>query len=93
MVSYSTNELISSSDMAKKFGAYLGQIKESAVEKFAILKNNKVEAVLISKDEYEKMVEALKIVEAHEIAKSISLGLDDVKNGKVEPIEKLWDAI
>lgn len=93
MVSYATNELISSSDMAKKFGAYLGQIKESTVEKFAILKNNKVEAVLISKDEYEKMVEALKIVEANEMAKSISMGLDDVKNGKVQPIEKLWDAL
>ena len=93
MVYYATNELVSSSKMAKKFGEYLGQIKESTVEKLAILKNNKVEAVLISKDEYEKMLEALKTVEANEMIKSISMGLDDVKNGKVQPIEKLWDEL
>ena len=42
MVSYATNELIPSSDFAKKFGSYLGQIREHTVEKLAILKNNKV---------------------------------------------------
>lgn len=59
MVSYATNELVSSSDFAKKFGSYLSQIKNDSVEKLAILKNNKVEAVLISKDEYEAMKEVL----------------------------------
>jgi hypothetical protein len=28
-----------------------------------------------------------------EILKSIFLGLDDVKNGRVQPIEKLWDEL
>ncbi len=93
MVTYATNELIPSSDFAKKFGSYLGQIREHTVEKLAILKNNKVEAVLISKDEYEKMAEALKIVEANEIIKSIQAGLEDVKSGRVQPIEKLWSEL
>ena len=93
MVTYATNELIASSQMAKKFGEYLGQIKENSVEKLAILKNNKVEAVIISKDEYEKMVEALKTLEANEMIQSISMGLDDVKKGKIQPIEKLWDEL
>ena len=93
MVLYATNELIPSSEMAKKFGSYLGQIKDHSVEKLAILKNNKVEAVLISKDDYEKMTEALKMIEANEILKSISLGLDDTKNGRVQAIEKLWDEL
>lgn len=93
MTTYATNELISSSEIAKKFGLYLGQIKEHSVTKLAILKNNKVEAVLISKDEYEKMAEALKIVEANKITTSISLGLDDVKNARVQPIEKLWNEL
>lgn len=60
MVTYASNELVSSSEFAKKFGSYLSQIKNSTVEKLAILKNNKVEAVLISKDEYEYMKELLK---------------------------------
>ncbi len=93
MVSYATNELIPSSDFAKKFGSYLGQIREHTVEKLAILKNNKVEAVLISKDEYEKMLEALKSVEANEMIKSIHAGLEDIKSGRVQPIEKLWSEL
>lgn len=93
MVSYAANELIPSSDFAKKFGSYLGQIREHTVEKLAILKNNKVEAVLVSKDEYEKMLEALKSVEANEMIKSIYAGLEDVKSGRVQPIEKLWSEL
>jgi len=53
MVAYASNELIPSSEFAKKFGSYLAQIKSSAVEKIAILKNNNIEAVMLSKDEYE----------------------------------------
>lgn len=67
MVTYATNELIPSSEFAKKFGSYLSQIKDSTMDKFAILKNNKVEAVLISKDEYERMSEALELLEHQEI--------------------------
>ena len=67
MIAYATNELISSSEFAKKFGSYLSQITNSAVDKLAILRNNKVEAVLVSKDEYERMKEALDFFEHQEI--------------------------
>jgi PHD/YefM family antitoxin component YafN of YafNO toxin-antitoxin module len=93
VVTYSTNELISSSEFAKKFGTYLAQIQDNTVEKLAILKNNKVEAVIISKDEYENMKEALKQIEAKKILDSIQSGLDDVKNGKTKKIDKLWDEL
>ena len=86
MVTYSTNELISSSEFAKKFGRYLAQIKDNSVEKLAILKNNKVEAVIISKDEYENMKEALTQIEAKKIIDSIQSGLDDMKSGKTKAI-------
>ncbi len=71
MVTYSANELIPSSQFAKQFGSYLAQIKDSAVDKLAILKNNKVEAVLISKDEYERMSLALENMENQEIIKIV----------------------
>ncbi|MGD9553692.1 MAG: type II toxin-antitoxin system Phd/YefM family antitoxin [Arcobacteraceae bacterium] len=93
MITYSTNELIPSSEFAKKFGTYLTQIKDNTVEKFAILKNNKVEAVIISKDEYENMKEVLKEVEAKKILHSIQQGLEDVKNGKKHSIDTLWDEL
>ncbi len=79
MVRYATNELIPSSEIAKKFGTYLVQIKDNTVEKLAVLKNNKVEAVFISKDENESMKEALREIESKKIMESINSGLKDVK--------------
>ncbi len=93
MVTYGANELIPSSEFAKKFGSYLSLIKNNTVDKLAILKNNKVEAVLISKDEYEAMSEALKKFEAKQFLSSVNKGLDDVKQGKTKPIENLWDEL
>ncbi|MBL6970208.1 MAG: type II toxin-antitoxin system Phd/YefM family antitoxin [Campylobacterales bacterium] len=93
MVTYGSNELISSSELAKKFGTYLSLIRENTVDKLAILKNNKVEAVLVSKDEYEVMSEALKRLEAQQIMTSIQAGLDDVQKGKTKPIDTLWDEL
>lgn len=63
MTAYASNELISSSEFAKKFGTYLSQVQTHAVEKIAILKNNNIEAVLIAKDEYEMMQEAYQVQE------------------------------
>ena len=68
MTTYATNELIPSSEFAKRFGTYLSQITSNSIDKLAILKNNKVEAILISKDDYERMSEALEYIENQEIA-------------------------
>ena len=56
MVAYENDELIPSSEFAKKFGMYLAQIKDSSVDKLAVLKNNRIEAVVVSKDEYESLI-------------------------------------
>jgi len=71
MVTYAANELISSSDLSKKFGSYLAQIRENSINKLAILKNNKIEAVMVSKDDYERMKEAYDLVEHMEISNMI----------------------
>lgn len=93
MVTYASNELIASSELVKKFGSYLSQVKENSITKLAILRNNKVEAVLVSKEEYEKMAEALKKVQGAEILLSITQGLEDVRQGRVQPVESLWDEL
>ncbi|MDD2781176.1 hypothetical protein [Sulfuricurvum sp.] len=41
----------------------------------------------------ETILEALKKVQGAEILLSITQGLDDVKQGKVSPIESLWDEL
>jgi PHD/YefM family antitoxin component YafN of YafNO toxin-antitoxin module len=63
MVTYAANELIPSSVFAKQFGSYLTQIRDGVTDKLAILKNNKVEAVLVSKDEYERMQGVIELLE------------------------------
>ncbi len=55
MVAYQKNELISATELAKKFGQVMTQIKEKSVEKIGVLKNNKLEAVVISTEVYEHL--------------------------------------
>ena len=93
MTAYRADELVSSSDFAKKFGSYLSQIREHTVDKLAILKNNKVEAVLVSHADYEQMQAALKEVEAKEFLAHLDNGLKDLKEGNLHPIDTLWDAL
>ncbi len=57
MVSYTQNELLSITDFTKSISKILGDIKEHTVEKIGVLKNNKLEAVVISTDEYERLKE------------------------------------
>ncbi len=52
-------EVVNLSEFRKELSTYLSQIEDDKLEKLAISKNNKVEAVLISKDTYETMEKEL----------------------------------
>lgn len=65
MVKYAQNELFSITDFTKQIGSAIGSIKEHSLEKIGILKNNKLEAVVISTDEYERLKE---LEERYELA-------------------------
>ena len=75
MVSYTQKELLSITDFTKSLSKVLGDIKEHSIEKVGVLKNNKLEAVVISTDEYERlkeienMMEVLEHKEIYEIIK------------------------
>lgn len=55
MVKYAQNELFSITDFTKQIGSAVSSIKEHSLEKIGILKNNRLEAVVISTDEYERL--------------------------------------
>ena len=57
MVKYAKNELYSITDFTKQISSVVGSIKDHTLEKIGILKNNKLEAVVISIDEYERLKE------------------------------------
>jgi PHD/YefM family antitoxin component YafN of YafNO toxin-antitoxin module len=55
MVAYKSNEMMSSTDVAKNFGAVLSKLASHEVDKICVLRNNKPEAVVLSALEYEQL--------------------------------------
>ena len=58
MVAYTRDEIISATDLARNVSATLSSLTSQEKEKIAISKNNKIETVIISIDEYERLKEA-----------------------------------
>ena len=55
MVAYTQNELVSATELSKQFGEYISKVKNGLLDKIGILKNNKLNAVILSVSEYERM--------------------------------------
>jgi PHD/YefM family antitoxin component YafN of YafNO toxin-antitoxin module len=58
MVAYTRDEIISATELARNVSATLNSLVNQEKEKIAIMKNNKIETVMISIDEYERLKEA-----------------------------------
>jgi PHD/YefM family antitoxin component YafN of YafNO toxin-antitoxin module len=71
MVAYTRDEIISVSDLARNLSTSLSSLLDYTRDKLAISKNNKLEAVIIPIEEYERMKEAYEYVENMEIARII----------------------
>jgi prevent-host-death family protein len=71
MIAYRRDEIISASDMARGFSGVLNELIQETKDRFVISKNNKLEAVVLPIEEYERMQEALDFLEHMEIYKSV----------------------
>ncbi|MEA3522733.1 MAG: hypothetical protein U9R50_07140 [Campylobacterota bacterium] len=71
MVTYSRDEIISASDMARGFATALKDLMQHSKERLAISKNNKLEAVVLPIDEYERLQEAYDLLEHMDIYNKI----------------------
>jgi PHD/YefM family antitoxin component YafN of YafNO toxin-antitoxin module len=60
---YTNNELMSSTEIVRNFSSVLDSIKEHQRDKVAILRKNKIEAVILPIEEYEKIQEAIELLE------------------------------
>ena len=85
MVAYTRDEIISVSDLARNLSTSLSSLLDYTREKLAISRNNKLEAVIIPIEEYERMREAYEYVENIEIARII----EERKNSKTITFEEL----
>lgn len=71
MTAYTRDEIISASDMARGFSGVLKDIIDHTKERIAISKNNKLEAVVLPIEEYERLQEAYELMEHLEIYKLV----------------------
>jgi len=71
MVAYTRDEIISATDLARNVSGTLSSITKNLKEKIAISKNNKLEAVIIDIEEYERLKESYERIEHMEIAKIV----------------------
>jgi len=75
-ISYTTEELVPSTDFAKGFGGYISKIINGSVEKLAVVKNNKPEAVVISIVEYERIKQLANLAEDLSLAHMVHERVD-----------------
>jgi len=87
MVAYTRDEIISVSDLARNLSTSLASLLNYSKDKLAISKNNKLEAVIIPIEEYERMKEAYEYVENMEIARIV----EERKNSKTITFEELLE--
>ena len=71
MVAYTQNELVSATEISKQFGEYISKVKNGLLNKIGILKNNKLNAVILSVEEYERMSMAVIKLEELELYQTI----------------------
>lgn len=62
-MTYAKNEIISATDMVRNFSSVLNTLSSGENKRIVIVKNNRFEAVMITLEEYEKMSEAVSILE------------------------------
>ena len=71
MHAYTKDELISSTEIVRNFGSILDSIKEHRREKVAIMRKNKLEAVILPIDEYERIQALADLIEHLQIYKAV----------------------
>ena len=67
MIAYTQNELVSATEVSKQFGEYISKVKNGLLDKIGVLKNNKLNAVIVSVEEYERMALAVRKLEDMEL--------------------------
>lgn len=62
-MTYAKNEMMSATDMVRNFSSVLSSLRKGENKRVVVVKNNRFEAVMITVEEYEKMSEAVNILE------------------------------
>ena len=80
MITYTKEEILPSSVISKNFGGILDQLRKKKLKKVAVIRNNKMEAIIIPINEYEFIKQASDYLERLDI-------YNKVKDRMKDPIE------
>ena len=64
MAKFSKDEVYTATQVVRNFSSILGDISQAKIKRAFIVKNNRFEAVLLNIDEYERLSEAVTLLEA-----------------------------
>ncbi|HEF9108027.1 TPA: type II toxin-antitoxin system Phd/YefM family antitoxin [Campylobacter coli] len=63
MLSFKQDEIYTATEVVRNFSPLIEKLKKSESDKMVILKNNKFEAVLLSMKEFERLQNAMQLLE------------------------------
>lgn len=63
MLSFKQDEIYTATEVVRNFSLIMGKLKKSESGKIVILKNNKFEAVMLSMKEFERLQNAMQLLE------------------------------
>ncbi|HIP44570.1 MAG TPA: type II toxin-antitoxin system Phd/YefM family antitoxin, partial [Sulfurospirillum arcachonense] len=76
MVTYAKEEMIGITEFGKSLGKYLDKVTSNTLNKLAIIRRNKPEAVIIPIQEYENLQKAYDMLEQKDIEQILSSRTD-----------------
>ena len=56
MVNFNRNEIVSATQLVRQFSSIICSLVNKTLDKIAVIRNNEMEAVILSYDEYEQLV-------------------------------------
>ncbi|EOJ1430694.1 TPA: type II toxin-antitoxin system Phd/YefM family antitoxin [Campylobacter jejuni] len=63
MLSFKQDEIYTATEVVRNFSPIMEKLKKSEIGKIVILKNNKFEAVMLSMKEFERLQNAMQLLE------------------------------
>ncbi len=84
MITYKKTELMSSTEIVRNFSSILDSITKHGKDKIAVMRKNKLEAVILSVEEYERIYEILELFEHIQIYKTIEQRKDTPLNEYID---------
>jgi len=84
MITYKKTELMSSTEIVRNFSSILDSITKHEKDKIAVMRKNKLEAVILSVEEYERIYEILELFEHIQIYKTIEQRKDTPLNEYID---------